>query len=231
MARLPRLAVAGFAHLVLLRGHNGQIVFGDDIDRRHFLVEVHAAFARERVALHAYALPGERAWLVCTPAEKHSLSRAMQSLGRVFAAGFNRRHERTGALWDGRFRASVIESGATLLEVLVFVDQAGWSPDTHDASSALGSSAHQHLGFAGVVPLTDAREYWALGNTPFERAAAYVRLCSEPLALNRVQGIRSAAEKGWAIGSPQFLSGLQEIAKRPVAARPRGRPRKNPIGA
>ena len=75
MARLPRLAIAGCAHLVLLRGHNGEAVFRDEFDRREFLSDLQRAFADERVALLAYALPGDRVWLLCTPEEKQSLER------------------------------------------------------------------------------------------------------------------------------------------------------------
>jgi putative transposase len=203
-------------------------VLRDELDRSQFLVDLQRAFAGERVALHGYALPGDRVWLLCTPQEKQSLSRAMQSLGRAFAAGFNRRHGRTGALWDGRFRATVIEDGATLLDAMVFVDQAGSPPGEANAGreSALWSSAGQHLGYGADVHLNDAGAYWALGNTPFDRAAAYAQLFAEPQTDELTQRIRLAVEKGWAIGSPQFVSGLRDLTKRPVAPRPRGRPRK-----
>jgi putative transposase len=228
MARLPRLAIARCAHLVLLRGHSGQPVFRDELDRRQFLLDLHAAFTRERVALHGYALPGDRVWLLCTPAEQHSLSRAMQALGRAFAAGFNRRHGRSGALWDGRFRATVVERGSTMLDAMVFVDQACHRTDTSDAANAaLWSSARQHLGFDGEVPLNDASEYWGLGNTPFDRAAAYAKLFAEPQSEQQAQQLQSAAEKGWAIGSASFLSSLRDLTQRPVAPRARGRPRKH----
>ncbi|MBE7417297.1 MAG: transposase [Ideonella sp.] len=226
MARLPRLAIADCVHLVRLRGHNGQSVFADTTDRGRFLADLHSAFERERVALHGYALAGEQVWLVGTPPEARALSRAMQALGRGFAAAFNRRHGRRGALWDGRFRATVVEGGATVLSVLVFVDQAadGAAPDGEAAS--LWSSAPQHLGAGGELVLTHAAEYWDLGNTPFDRATAYGRLLAEPLASGEVERIRSAVERGWAIGSPRFVASLGGRLSRPVAPRPRGRPRK-----
>jgi len=228
MARLPRLAIAGCAHLVLLRGHNGQSVFGDAADRVRFLADLQRAFGREQVALHGYALAGDRVWLVCTPRDARALSRAMQALGRGFAAAFNRRHGRRGALWDGRFRATVIEGGATLLDVLVFVDQAvaGAAPEAEDA--ALWSSAPQHLGAGGEPTLSHAPEYWSLGNTPFERAAAFGRLLAEPLASSLTERIPSAVERGWAIGSSDFLESLGAMTSRPVKPGPRGRPRKKP---
>lgn len=228
MARLARLSLARHAHLVALRGHNGEAVFRDDEDRLAFLTALRMAFSREPVALHAYAL-ADRVWLLCTPSEPQGLSRAMQSVGRRFSAVFNRRHQRTGSLWDGRYRSTVIEPGAALLDAMVFVDQL-----LTDAAGLEGrqpeplpwSSARQHLGYEGVIALTDLAEYWALGNTPFDRASAFRRLLNERRGDARLEGIAQAAEKGWAYGTATFIQEIQRRIERPVAPRPRGRPRK-----
>jgi putative transposase len=228
MARLPRLSLAEHAHLVLLRGHNGQSVFSDDVDRQGFLSALVSACASERVALHGYALLPDRVWLLCTPAANEALSRAMQSLGRRFAAAFNRRHRRSGSLWDGRYRATVVEGGETLLEAMVFVDQAGESPPSANGESGpLWSSARQHRGqeSGSGPPLNDAEAYWALGNTPFDRAAAYGRILDEPLAPHQLQRISDAAQKGWALGSAAFLLQLRSLTERPLIPRARGRPK------
>jgi putative transposase len=226
MARLPRLSVAQHAHLVLLRGHNGETVFRDDADRQSFLLALRLAFGRERVALHAYALKAECIWLLCTPPVELGLGRAMQSMGRRFAAAFNRRHGRTGSLWDGRFRSSVVEAGEPLLEAMLFVDQLLAPPQPDDAQEPpVWSSARQHLGFEGAVPMTDIAEYWALGNTPFDRAAAYRRLLIERRGDPRFQQIERSVSKGWVLGSAPFVADLQARLQRPIAPRPRGRPR------
>jgi putative transposase len=154
----------------------------------------------------------------------------MQALGRRFALAFNRRHTRSGSLWDGRYRAAVVESGALLLEAMVFVDQ---SASVHEAASAgprpSWSSARQHVGHESPAPLVDPPEYWALGNTPFDRASAYRVLVEEPLRAEQVQRLISAANRGLAVGSEDFLSALQTLAVRPVGTRPRGRPRKRVV--
>lgn len=227
MARLPRLAIAQHAHLVLLRGHGGRGVLADEADRANFLDSLREACASERLALHGYALIDDRAWLLCNPAEPTALSRAMQSLGRRFAAGFNQRRGLRGAVWDGRFRATVVEAGPMLLQAMVFVDQACDRHGIRDGlRSALWSSARQHLGSDGPVPLTDAPEYWALGNTPFERAAAYGALLDEALPQSVVERIATSAERGWALGTAEFAARLSLLTGRPVAPRPRGRPRR-----
>ena len=100
MARLARLAVADHPHLVLLRGHSGHTVFLDDVDRTAFLSALREACNLERVALHAYSLLPDHVWLLGTPASAQALGRTIQALGRRFSTGFNRRHQRSGSVWD-----------------------------------------------------------------------------------------------------------------------------------
>jgi putative transposase len=230
MARLPRLAVADHAHLVLLRGHARQPVFRDDVDRATFLEALQRACAAERVALHAYALLAEQVWLLCTPAGAQGLGRAMQALGRGFSAAFNRRHDRTGSVWDGRYRATVVEGGRPVLEAMVFVDQAPVRERAAAvAEEALWSSAGQHVGLDTRLALTDANAYWDLGNTPFDRCAAYRRLLDDPQSSQQIQRLSAATLRGWAVGSPGFLDRLRQMTARPVTPRPRGRPRRQAL--
>ena len=228
MARLPRLSLAGVAHLVLLRGHNGDVVFRDEQDRETFLSALQVAFEREPVALHAYALPASQVWLLCTPEDDDRLGRAMQALGRRFAAAFNRRYQRSGSVWDGRYRCTVVEPGRMLLETMVFVDSAAdasWLAHAPDGAMPTWTSARQHLGFEGAVQLNDSAEYWSLGNTPFERAAAFRAVLDDTASGPRFEQIAAAAHKGWALGSAAFLEALRLRTNRPLQPRARGRPR------
>jgi len=228
VARLTRLAVAGYAHLVLLRGHGGQPVFRDDADRVAFLSALQAACALERVALHGYALAPDRVWLLATPGRGAALGRAVQALGRRFSVAFNRRHGRRGSVWDGRYRSAVVEPGPSLLEAMLFVDlapiRAGASAD---ALTTPWSSARRHAGEFSEFPLTDAEAYWSLGNTPFDRCTAYRSLLEESQPGETVQRIERAVLRGWALGSAAFQVRLAKELARPTTPRPRGRPRRS----
>ncbi|HEX6018550.1 MAG TPA: transposase [Burkholderiaceae bacterium] len=227
MARLTRLAVGGHAHLVLLRGHSGRPVFRDDVDRAAFLSALRAACALELVALHGFALLPERVWLLATPAGADALGRTLQALGRRFSTAFNRRHGRRGSLWDGRYRSAVVEDGPSLLEAMLFVDlapaRAGASPD---ALATPWSSARTHVGQSTEFSLTDAAIYWSLGNTPFDRCTSYRLLLDESQTGETVQRIESAVLRGWALGTKAFQERLARQLARPMAPRPRGRPRR-----
>lgn len=229
MARLPRLALGGEVHLLLHRGHNGQPIVADDSDRTELLRILNEARSREGVAIHAYALLDDRLWLLATPKAGAALGRLMQALGRRHTAAFNARHGRSGTLWDGRYRSAIVEPGDAALQVMLFVERAptadrpGLAPPAYRWSSA----AH-HVGAARDPLVTDAKAYWDLGNTPFEREHRYALLMQEPPPAGS-EGIEAAVRGGWAYGSPAFVDSLQQRTRRRVNARSRGRPRQTAI--
>jgi putative transposase len=227
MARLPRLALARHLHLLVQRGHNAGPIVADDADRQRFLDALREAAGAHGVALHAYALLDTHFRLLATPAEAAGLSRAMQALGRRYVAGYNRRHGRSGTLWESRFRATVLEPSAWGLAAMQYVEL---EPVRHGlcatAEAWRWSSAAHHLGQRRDPLLTDHAVYWQLGNTPFEREAAYRRCLEQGVAPAAVLRLDEASHKGWALGSAEFVEGLAAMTARPVQARRRGRPAK-----
>ena len=218
MARLSRLVLPGQAHYVIQRGHNGQPVFADDADRATYEALLRETAAAQQVLLHAWALPATEVQLLATPPDAAALSRMMQALGRRYVSTHNRRHGRSGTLWDGRFRCAVVEPGAAVLEVLRLVD--GLATD-----GAPSSAAHRSGGRRDPA-LVDPPAYWHLGNTPFEREAAYRRLLDTPLPMARAQALRRAALGGWAVGTVAFAAQAAAAAGRPALPRAPGRPRR-----
>jgi putative transposase len=225
MARLPRLAVAGLSHHVIQRGHNRQPVFLDDADRHAYLSALREAAALQRVAVHAYVLMDNHIHLLVTPPTAEALSKMLQALGRRYVSAFNRRHGRAGTLWEGRFRATVLESGPHVLTCMRYIEQNPQRliPPTA-ATDYLWSSAAHHLGQRRDPLLTGHALYWALGNTPFERELAWRSLLDDALGSAEVQAHTDSALKGWALGSGAFLAGLGATTERRMAPRPRGRP-------
>jgi putative transposase len=217
MARLPRLVVPGQAHHLVQRGHNAQPVFIDDEDRRQYLAALRDALRAHAVVLHAYALLDDAVQLLLRPPSEAALSRMVQAVGRRYVAGFNRRHGRSGTIWEGRFRAGVVQQGEPTLQSLRMIDAL--------SSHGRWSSAPHRLGLTRDALVSDPPEYWRLGNTPFEREAAYAALLAQGLDEAVVRRIEHAAANGWALGSPQFLAEMARQSGRPVRPRPRGRPR------
>jgi len=216
MARLPRLVVPGRAHLIAQLGHSGRAVFVDDDDRQAYLCALREAAALEAVAVHAYALADGEVLLLATPPTTVALSRFIQAVGRRYVSAYNRRHGGNGTLWEGRFRCGVIEPGHWLQAALRLVDG---EPDM--------TSAGHRTGSARDPMVVDPPEFWSLGNTPFDREAAYRTLLAQGLPQNQASALRRAASGGWALGSPAFLAAVSAQTPRPLQPRPRGRPPKN----
>ncbi len=225
MARLPRLAFADLAHHLVLRGHNHEDVFVDDNDRRAWLAALRESAATLSVAIHGYVLLPDHVHLLATPRSAEAIGQLVQSLGRRYVAAFNRRHGRSGTLWDGRFRASVVEPGATLLGCLRYIEQ---NPVRAGLVVSAGdwpwSSAPHHLGRKTDSLITGLPEFWSLGNTPFERELAWQQQLDDPLPAGEVVALTRDALAGWAHGSGAFLARLKELTGRPLQPRPRGRP-------
>lgn len=227
MARLPRLVVPNHLHHVVARGNNEQSAFIDEADYQQYLQWLRDAARKYRVAIHAYVLLPSRVHLLVTPADEAGLGKMMQAVGRLYVPYFNTRHRRSGSLWEGRFRATVVDAGAHFADCAHLLEylpvQAGLSADM--AAYPWSSHAH-HTGLQRQPWLTDHPIYWALGNTPFDREAAYQRHCALPPDRRIAQAIEEATHKGWVLGSETFRAGLAKLTPRRLQPARRGRPRK-----
>ncbi|PTT88300.1 transposase [Pelomonas sp. HMWF004] len=227
MARLPRLILAGQPHHVILRGNNRQAIFFSDLDRQHFLATLAEVTIQHAVAVHAYVLMDNHLHLLLTPGAADGLSRAMQSLGRRYVGWFNARHQRTGTLWEGRFRAGLIEGERHLLACMRYIElnpvRAGLCQAP--AQWAWSSAAH-HLGLARSGLITEHPLYWSLGNTPFDREHAYREFVDQGVPLAEQALFTESVLRGRPVASDAFLQPLTLEHARVVVKRPRGRPRK-----
>ncbi|MCS7101111.1 MAG: transposase, partial [Burkholderiaceae bacterium] len=122
MARLPRVAAAGYPHHVIQRGIDRQPVFRAPADYRRYLECVADQLAVREVALHAYVLMPNHVHLLLTPGTREALSRFMQGIGRRYVRWFNDAYARSGALWEGRFRCTVIDADRYLLACMRYIE-------------------------------------------------------------------------------------------------------------
>ncbi|HEY1090284.1 MAG TPA: transposase [Burkholderiaceae bacterium] len=225
MARLSRLSLAGQPHHVLQRGLNRQLIVADDADRERLLAELRECAALHKVAIHAYVLMDNHLHLLATPETGEGLSRMMQSLGRRYVAAFNKRHGRSGTLWDGRFRAAPLEAPAWLLACMRYIETNPQRSGMHLAAREYPwSSAAHHLGRRRDPLVFDHALFWALGNTPFEREAAWAAWLEQGTPEAEARRLTDSAAKGWPLGTAAFLREIGESTDRPVAPRRRGRP-------
>lgn len=227
MARLTRLTVARQMHFVVQRGHGLAPVFVDDTDRRAYLDALQQAAHTHQVAVHAFVLLDDQVQWLATPQEATGLSRVVQAIGQRFVGAFNRRHGLRGTRWEGRFRSAVVDAASLGVSLGVLMEQG--APATGLAFEAVDwpwSTARHHLGLERVAWIVDTPMLWRLGNTPYEREAAYANALNQSPDENLKQAVTNAAARGWALGDDAFIQRMQFGLDRPIRPRRRGRPAK-----
>ena len=225
MARLPRLTVPGYPHHIIQRGNNRQAIFTSTADYLMLLALLDENAHKFGVALHAYVLMSNHFHLLATPQTDDGLPQMMQAVGRRYVRYFNDSHARSGTLWEGRYRSTVIEADRYLLACMVYIDlnpvRAGM---VREAGDYPWSSHGHHAGLRTDKLVTPHPLYWALGNTPFAREAAYVELVRTGTTPAQQEALTRSALGGWALGNEGFVADLQKRTERRVVKIQPGRP-------
>ncbi len=227
MARLPRLVVPNQPHHIIQTGNDRQPIFRDADDYTGFLAWLREAAKRFRVAVHAYVLMPNHLHLLVSPSDETGLGRMMQWVGRHYVPYFNTKYQRVGTLWQGRYKAVVIDSEQYFLLCSRYIElNPVRSGLTSLATDYPWSSIAHHVGSRPDPLITDHPLYWALGNTPFDREAAYRALVDQGLSAEEVIALSEATLKGWPLGSEKFKTLLAKQVNRRVSPAKRGRPPK-----
>ena len=225
MARLPRLIVPHQPHHVIQRGAGRQAVFLEADDYLVFLKYLKESARQFKVAIHAYVLMPNHIHLLASPADQTGMARMMQWIGRFYVPYFNHKYGRVGTLWQGRYKAAVIDSEHYFLLCARYIElnpvRAGLVTQAEDYR---WSSFRHHVGIEPDSLIAEHALFWALGNTPFAREAAYRELIQQVISVREVETLTDATLKGWAIGSVQFKASLEKQSHQRVQPARRGRP-------
>lgn len=225
MARKPRYYLSGVPCHVIQRGNNRQPCFFAEADYGYYLGCLQDAADRYQCSVHAYVLMTNHVHLLMSPSDGTGISRVMQSVGRRYVQYVNRRYERSGTLWEGRHRASLVDSETYLLACYRYIElnpvRAGMveCPEDYRWSSY---RAHA-LGDADRL-VADHATFLALGDSEAERQAAYRDLFVEHARTADTNAIRDAAELCVPLGSDRFKAGVEQQLGQPISYRRRGRP-------
>ena len=230
MARLPRLSFAGLAHHVIQRGHNGQAIFQEPADYQLILDLLLEYAGQFKVAVHGYVLLPSQFQLLLTPQDVGGLPHMLQAVGRRYVRNFNDQHERTGTLWDGRYRCAVLQAQRYLLPTMVDLDLGPVRADLVASAAEYPWSSHCHyIGRRTDRLVTPHAQFWGLGNTPFAREAAYAELIQAGTSLAQQKALRDATLKGWALGDADFVAELQKGTSRRLTKGRAGRPARKSV--
>ncbi len=232
MARLPRLSLAGYPHLILQRGNNGQTVFTSATDYEMMLNLLSDNSRKFNVDINAYALLPDHFYILATPQSVDGLPLMMQAIGRSYVRWFNNLHGRSGTLWDGRYKSTVIDADRDLLDVMVYMDTSPVRVGlTVQAADYVWNSHAFFIGHGVKHDLDKHLEphaaYWDLGNTPFAREMKYADLVKQGISADRQTQLTNAILKGWIDGDPSFVTKVQSLTTRRITKKSAGRPTGN----
>jgi putative transposase len=230
MARQPRLSLAGYPHHVIQRGNNRQSIFYSDDDRKAYLAWLSEYAEKFDVAVHAFVLMDNHTHLLLTPQTDSGVPNLMQALGKRYAQNFNHFHKRTGTLWEGRYKSTVIQDDKYLLTCMAYIDLNPVRAGIVSAPVDFQWSSHRSYIGQQVIPLiTPHALLWTLGNTPFARETAYAQFVESGLAADRQSELTESALKGWALGDTSFLAQLQTLTPRRASKMRVGRGPNKPV--
>ena len=170
MPRRARIVAAGFAMHVILRGIDRSAVFFEDDDNGFFLDCLRTAAVQESVAVHAYVLMTNHVHLLMTADTDHGVATTMKRLGQRYVQHVNRRYRRTGGLFEGRFRSSLIEADGYLLACQRYIElnpvraamvgtpgEYPWSSFRANALGGVDEIVTPHAVYSGLGPSEEAR--------------------------------------------------------------------------
>ena len=229
MARYARIVVPGQAMHIIQRGNNRQATFYAEEDYRKYL-DILFDYAGEcECQIHAYVLLTNHVHLLLTPQTVNSVSLLMQAVGRKYVRYINGAYQRSGTLWEGRYKSAIIDTAKYLLTCSRYIElnpvRAGMVQGARQYKwSSYRANA---LGMGEMEYLTPHPLYKRLGETAEKRQAAYRALFScqiEPESLNL---IREGTQKCTLIGKDRFKKEVEKMLKRRVTKLTHGGDRKS----
>jgi putative transposase len=209
MARRPRYILPGVAVHVIQRAVNRVACFRSDADYLVYLSHVRQLSAKYDCAVHAYCLMTNHVHLLLTPGTADACTALMRDIGRRYVPYFNRRNERTGPLWEGRFRSCIVESARYVLACYRYIElNPVRAAMVGHPAAYLWSSHAANSGARHDPSLQPHAEFDALSANPDQRHAAYRGLFADEMDDATVEAIREAANCGYPLVSDAFKNSV-----------------------
>jgi len=209
MARQPRLIVPGVALHVVQRGNDRMACFRAEPDFLVYLSELKRLGHKWKCAVHAYCLMTNHVHLLMTPGDESACAGLMKELSQGYAHYFNRRHQRTGTLWEGRFRSCLAQSSRYVLACYRYIElnpvRAGMVP--HPGLYRWSSYA-ANCGEVANAVVTAHTEYLALAGDASARHSVYRALLAQGIERDVTDAIRAATHGGFPLASDDFKQRL-----------------------
>jgi len=231
MARKPRFNLVGVPQHVIQRGNNREPCFFAEADYPRYLADLREALARHACRVHAYVLMTNHVHLLMTPMTGHGVSHVMQDLGRAYVRYINQSYRRTGTLWEGRYKASLIDSEAYLLVCMRYLELNPVRAAMVRHPSEYRWSSYPHNAYGRPDRTIDAHPlYSALGADAPARQYVYRELFRTHLEAGMVHAIRDSTNQELVLGRDDFKDRIEQMIARQTRPGKSGRPRTLGVG-
>jgi len=227
LARKLRIFVENTPQHVLLRSINNKIIFNDTADYNTFLFLLVEINKKIDIEIHSYVLMPTYFQFIATPLSQTSISKFMQNLGQQYVLYFNKKYSRKGTLWEGRYKASLVEN-SYLFDIMRYIESLPKKENlVEDVSHYLYSSIHNNLLNKKNQIISHHKQYKKLGYTDEERLTRYSQIFYAKMNIKKENFIITCLEKQRVTGSQVFIKKLEKLIGITLREKPRGRPRKN----
>ncbi|PCI44273.1 MAG: transposase [Proteobacteria bacterium] len=228
MSRQPRFVLPGQPQHVIQRGNNRDLIFASDDDYKFYLEKLEAACIRFECELHAYVLMTNHVHLLITPQTGNGISKVMQSVGRYYVQYFNHKYKRTGTLWEGRYKATLLDSETYFLTCSQYIELNPVRADMVNIPSDYPWSSFSCNALGQENSLIKPHElYLALGSDTEKRCETYKGLFADHIEPKELEEIREATNKSWVLGSGKFKDRVEALTARQTQPKERGGDRKS----
>ena len=225
MARLPRISPVGVPVHIIQRGNNRQVCFVSDEDHGAYAGWLKEYSEKYKVDIHAWVMMTNHVHLLCTPRQEEAVSRMMQALGRRYVRYFNFEYQRSGTLWEGRYKSCLVQEERYLLEAYRYIELNPVRAEMVTDPGEYRWSSYQINALGKVSNLcTPHPEYLELGLEPLERRKNYRALFVHRVDGELLEEIRANTNKGLAVGHDRFKDEIELLTGRRVKEKKRGRP-------
>jgi putative transposase len=226
MARKPRFNLTGIPQHVIQRGNNREPCFYTEDDYYRYLHDLEESAQKNQCAIHAYVLMTNHVHLLITPFKTHGISHTMQDLGRRYVGYVNHSYRRTGTLWEGRYKSSLVDSEHYLLTCMRYIElnPVRASMVSHPGDYQWSSYSANAMGKTNTL-VSKYILYEQLGRTDLQQQFAYRELFRNHLDKDDVHSIRDALNQELVLGRDDFKEKIANMTKRQVKPAPMGRPK------
>ena len=226
MPRRARNYLPGFPYHIVQRGNNREACFIEPENYQYYLELWRQLSKRYGVRVHAYCLMTNHIHILATPETKQSLSDTMKVVGSRYAQYINLKYRRSGTLWEGRHRSSLVQSDRYLLSCYRYIELNPVRAGMVSRPEEYRWSSYGVNGWGDESWINPHEEYLRLGGTADERAHAYRELFRYQLSEQDLHLIRKAAHYCQPVGDDRFKAQIETKYGITLGNMKRGRPRR-----